>query len=240
VLRRLACVVVAGVGALAPAVAVAQDDPPDTTPAAEAGSARQWLVPIPSGCQAPALPDVVFLGTLRAKDFRTGRFRIDQVRAGAIERYSYGDLVDVRFGNDAKNLETGTQYLVGASLDPQTAVLTSKIRAEEPLFGGNDVIGAAETDIECPALRDPVRTVLPDGSSVDSGVLSPLADSERSLLRALLLPLGVALAAVFALVALRWLLTGIGWGLRSFTRTISEPREVRAAVRSGPRAHQPE
>ncbi len=238
-LRRLACVVVAGVGALVPAVADAQDDPPDT-PAAADGSARQWLVPIPSGCQAPALPDVVFLGTLRAKDFRTGRFRIDQVRAGAIERYSYGDLVDVRFGIDTKNLETGTQYLVGASLDPQTAVLTSKIRAEEPLFGGNDVIGAAETDIECPVLRDPVRTVLPDGSSVDSGVLSPLADAERSLFRALLLPLGVALAAVFALVALRWLLTGIGWGLRSFTRTISEPREVRAAVRSGPRAHQPE
>jgi hypothetical protein len=240
VLRRVACVVVAGVGALAPVTAAAQDDPPDTAPAAADGSPRQWLVPIPDGCPAPALPDVVFLGTLRAKDFRTGRFRIDQVRAGVIERYSYGDLVDVRFGIDTKNLETGTQYLVGASLDPQNAVLTSKIRAAEPLFGGDDVIGAAETDIECPVLQDPVRTLLPNGASVDSGVLSPLTDSKRSLLRALLLPLGVALAAVFALVALRWLLTGIGWGVRSFTRTMSEPREVRAAVRSGPRAHQPE
>jgi hypothetical protein len=240
VLRRLACVVVAGVGALTPVAAAAQEEPPDTAPAAADGSPRQWLVPVPTGCPAPALPDVVFLGTLRAKDFRTGRFRIDQVRAGVIQRYSYGDLVDVRFGSDTEYLETGTQYLVGASLDPQNAVLTSKIRAEEPLFGGNDVIGAAETDIECPVLNDPVRTLLPNGSSVDSGVLSPLTDSKRSLLRALLLPLGVALAAVFALVALRWLLTGIGWGVRSFTRTMSEPREVRAAMRSGPRAHQPE
>jgi hypothetical protein len=240
VLRRLACLVVAGVGALAPVAVAAQDDPPDTAPVAADGSPRQWLVPVPAGCPAPPLPDVVFLGTLRAKDFRTGRFRIDQVRAGVIERYSYGDLVDVRFGIDTKYLETGTQYLVGASLDPQNAVLTSKVRAEEPLFGGNEVIGAAETDIECPVLQDPVRTLLPNGSSVESGVLSPLTDSKRSLLRALLLPLGVALAAVFALVALRWLLTGIGWGLRSLTRTMSEPREVRAAMRSGPRTHQPE
>lgn len=237
-LRRLACAVLAGVGALAPVAVAAQDE--DTPPAAADGSSRQWLVPVPTGCPAPPLPDVVFLGTLRAKDFRTGRFRIDQVRAGVIEQYSYGNLVDVRFGGDTTYLETGTQYLVGARLDPQTAMLTSKIRAEEPLFGGNEVIGAAETDIECPVLGDPIRTLLPNGSSVDSGVWTPFTDSKRSLLRALLLPLGVALAAVFALVALRWLLTGVWWGLRSVTHTLSEPREVRAVMRGGPRAHQPE
>ncbi len=239
-LRRLACIATAACGVLVPAAASAQDEPPDTAPAAADGSPRQWLVPIPTGCPAPPLPDVVFLGTLQAKDFRTGRFRIDQVRAGVIERYSYGDVVDVRFGIDTKYLETGTQYLIGASLDPETAVLTSKIRAAEPLFGGDEVIGASETDVECPVLGDPVRTLLPNGSSVDSGVLTPLTDSKRSLLRALLLPLGVALAVMFGLVALRWLLTGIGWGVRSVTGTLTEQREVRAVLRSGPRAHQPE
>jgi hypothetical protein len=231
--RAIACSVLASVSALAiPGAARAQDDPPD--------SERQWPVQIPTGCDAPSLPDVVFLGTLQASDFRTGRFRIDQVRAGAIERYSYGGVVDVRFGIDTKYLDTGKQYLVGASLDPETAVLTSKVRAAEPLFGGDEIIGAAETDVDCPVLEDPVRTMLPDGSSVESGVLTPLTDAKRSLLRAVLLPLGVALAIVFGLVALRWVLTGIGVGVGSFTRTMSEPREVRAVLRSGPRSRQPE
>jgi hypothetical protein len=230
----------ASIGSLAllgPAPAHAQEDPPAP---ADGDTTRQWLVPVPAGCSAPALPDVVFLGTLEATDFRTGRFHVDQVRAGDIGRYSYAGVVDVRFGIDTKYLESGTQYLVGASLDPETAVLTSKVRAAEPLFGGDEVIGAAETDVECPVLEDPIRTMLPDGSSVESGVLTPLTEAKRSLLRAILLPLGVAVAAVFALVALRWLLTGIGWGIGSLSRTMAEPREVRAVLRSGPRARQPE
>jgi hypothetical protein len=242
VLRRPAAVAIALVAvgaALVPARALAQDDPPAPAPAG-GSSNRQWLVPIPLGCDAPPLPDVVFVGTLEATDFRTGRFRVDQVRAGDIGRYSFAGVVDVRFGIDTKYLEPGTRYLVGASLDPDTAVLTSKVRAAEPLFGGDEIIGATETDVECPVLADPVRTLMPDGSSVDSGVLTPLTDAKRSLLRALLLPLGVALAAVLALVALRWLLTGIGWGIGSLTRTAAEPREVRAVIRGGPRPHQPD
>jgi hypothetical protein len=231
-IAALACIAL-----LAPAPAQAQDDPPAPTGGT---STRQWLVPVPAGCPAPELPDVVFLGTLQATDFRTGRFHVDQVRAGDIGRYSYAGIVDVRFGIDTKYLETGTQYLIGASLDPETAVLTSKVRAAEPLFGGDEVVAAAETDVECPVLEDPIRTMLPDGSSVESGVLTPLTEAKHRLLRAILLPLGVAFAAVFALVALRWLLTGIGWGIGSLTRTMAEPREVRAVLRSGPRAGQPE
>jgi hypothetical protein len=239
----VAPIVLGAIGALSVPAGVSAQDPPDPNPPAAAGSdgaERQWPVPIPNGCDAPALPDIVFVGTLQAKDYRTGRFRVDQVRAGAMDRYSYGGVVDVRFGIDTKYLEKGTQYLVGASFDMQNAVLTSKVRPAEPLFGGDEIIGAAETDVECPVLEDPIRTMLSDGSSVESGVLTPLTDAKRSLLRAILLPMGVALAAVFGLVALRWLLTGIGWGVTSFTRTIREPREVRAVLRSGPRARQPE
>ncbi len=39
---------------------------------------------------------------------------------------------------------------------------------------------------------------------------------------------------VFALVLLRWLLTGAGKGVASVVRTTSEPREVRAAMRTRP------
>ena len=232
------------VGALSvPAAVSGQDESPDPTtpaPVGANGEERQWPVPIPNGCDAPPLPDVVFLGTLENADYRTGRFRVDQVRAGDMGRYAYGDVVDVRFGTDTKYLEHGTQYLIGAQFDSQSEVLTSKVRAAEPLFGGDEIIGAAETDVDCPVLEDPIRTMLSDGSSVESGVLTPLTGAKRSLLRAILLPAGVALAALFGLVALRWLLTGIGWGVSSFSRTMKEPREVRAVLRSGPRARQPE
>ena len=49
----------------------------------------------------------------------------------------------------------GEQYLVGASVDPPAGVLASTIRQPEPLFGGDDVIAAAERDVTCPAIVDP-------------------------------------------------------------------------------------
>ena len=141
--------------------------PTTTVPADTSG--RQWLVPVPTGCDVPALPDVVFVGTLletgtpagapETAEFETGRFRIDQARAGAIERYSYGGLIDVRYGIDTKYLDEGEQYLVGASVDPGAGVLVSKVQTTEPLFGGDEVIGAAESDVSCPVIDDPVRTL---------------------------------------------------------------------------------
>jgi hypothetical protein len=195
---------------------------------------------VPQGCVAPPLPDLVFLGTLEATDFRTGRFHVDQVRAGVIERYAFGDLVDVRYGIDTKYLTVGDQYLVGASVDPDTNMLTSRVAAADPLFGGDEIIGATETDVECPVLDDPVRTLRPDGLSVESGVLAPFLDDRRGLLRSLLLPTAVAFGIVLGLVAIRWFLTGLGYGISSLFRSAREPREVRAVRRSNLRAGQPD
>jgi len=63
VLRRLACIATATCGVLVPATASAQDEP---APPAVDGTPREWLVPIPTGCDVPPLPDVVFLGSLGA------------------------------------------------------------------------------------------------------------------------------------------------------------------------------
>ena len=143
-------------------------------------------------------------------------------------------MVDVRFGIDTKYLETGTQYLVGASLDPETAVLTSKVRAAEPLFGGDEVIGAAETDVECPVLGDPVRTLLPNGSSVDSGVLTPLTDSKRSLLRACCCRSAWRSPRCSASSPCAGCSPGSAGACARSPSTMSEPREVRAVMRGGP------
>lgn len=229
-----------GVGALAlpagRAAAQGAPDPPTT--------GRTWFVPVPTGCTVPSLPDVVFLGTVLDKGTpagvpkttanQTARFRLDQARAGALDRFTYNGVIDVRYGLDAKDLEKGEQYLVGASVDASTGVLTSKIRETEPSFGGDDVIAASQEDLKCPTLTDPVRTLHADGTPVDAGILQPLVSSKGRLLRAILLPLLVVFAVVFALVALRWLITGAGKGVASVVRTASEPREVRAAMRTRP------
>ena len=60
------------------------------------------------------------------------------------------------------------------------------------------------------------------------------SSSRGRLLRAILLPLGVAFAIIFVLVSIRWLITGTFKGVGSVVRTASEPREVRAAMRSRP------
>ena len=164
----------------------------------------------------------------------TARFRLDQARAGDIGRFTYNGFIDVRYGLDTKDLTKGDQYLIGASVDPEAGVLVSTIRLPEPYFGGDDVIAASERDVVCPAIVDPIRTTHVDGSPVDASVVGPFLGSKGRLLRSLLLPLTVAFGIMLALAAIRWLFTGIFKGVGFFVRTASEPREVRAAMRSRP------
>lgn len=180
------------------------------------------LVPVPSACTAPPRPDIVFVGTLVERDFRTGRFEIEQVRAGSEDPFAADGLIDVRYGIDVEYLELGTEYLVSARRDPVVGLLASKIREPAPLFGGNDVVGVAESDVECPPFEDPIRTFLPDGSSVDSAVLAPLREHKSQLVGAFLVPIGVAFGIIFVLAMLRWgvggLLRGVGSVVRHTTR----------------------
>ena len=87
----------------------------------------------------------------------------------------------MRYGIDVEYLEVGTAYLVSARRDPVIGLLASKIREPAPLLGGDDVVGVAESDVECPRLDDPIRTLLPDGSSIDSAVLAPLGEHRTQL-----------------------------------------------------------
>jgi hypothetical protein len=176
------------------------------------------LVPIPSSCTAPPQPELVFVGTLVERDFRTGRFEIVQVRAGDERPFSVGGLIDVRYGIDVEYLEVGTDYLVSARRDPVIGLLASKIRQPAPLLGGDDVVGVAESDVECPRLDDPIRTLLPDGSSIDSAVLAPLGEHTTQLLGAILIPLAVAFGIIFMLAMLRWAVTGLLRGIGSVVR----------------------
>jgi hypothetical protein len=211
--------------------------PPTTVATQTVG--RRWPVEIPTGCDEPALPDVVFVGTLQETDYQTGRFRIDQPRAGDVQSLSYQGLIDVRYGIDTKYLVTGRQYLVSASVDPATGVLTSRITEPAPLFGGDEVIGQSESDVDCPVLTDPVRTLLTNGLPVDSGLLRPLEQSRSEVMRSILAPLAIAVAIVFGLAVVRWVLTGIGWGIGAIYRNARATPAVRRFRRTLPRSGQP-
>lgn len=194
----------------APSIAVAQEDP--------APPGRQPLVDVPVGCPIQPLPDVVFVGTVADSDYRTVRFRVDQLRAGDIGQFASQGLVDVRYGIDAKYLENGDQYLIGALYDSTIQSLRSRVQPESPTFGGDEIIGATESELACEAVADPMRTMHTDGSSIDSGVLSPFFGNRDGLLRSLLVPIAVVCLAVFALTAFRWFLTGFGRGVESIAR----------------------
>ena len=181
-----------------PARASPVPEPSSDTPTVESG-----LVDVPVGCVVPDSADVAFIGTAVAKDFEKVRYEIVQLRAGSITGYSIDGLVDVLYLEDAKFVDLDEDYLVGARFDSDFGVLFSTIRPAEPLFGGNDVIGLEDTDVECPVIDDPVRTVLPDGTGVDSGVISPLLDNKRTLFATLGVPTAIAFAALIGLVLLR-------------------------------------
>ena len=206
---------------VAPSIAVAQEEP--------APPGRQPLVDVPVGCPIQPLPDVVFVGTAADSDYRTVRFRVDQVRAGDIGQFSSQGFVDVRYGIDAKYLHEGDQYLIGALYDPSIQSLRSRVQPELLTRGGDEIIGATEIDLECPEIVDPMRTMHTDGSSIDSGVLSPFLGDRDGLLRSLLVPIAIVCLGVFALAAVRWLLTGFGRGVESIARTSSQPPKAPTA-----------
>ncbi len=188
------------------------DEPPsDLT---DDTDARLPLIEAPTGCVQPELPDVVFVGTTVDRDFRTARFEVVQVRAGDMEPFAVGGFVDVRYGLDVQYLERGVDYLVSARRDPVIGVLYSRVRAPVPEFGGDDIVGLAESDVECPGFEDPVKTLHPDGRGIETSVLEPLFGSRGRLLAALVVPFGVAFGLVFVLAMLRLGVAGVIRGVR--------------------------
>lgn len=167
------------------------------------------LVVAPAGCDVPPPATAVFVGTLIAKDTRTARFRLEQVRAGSVDGYAVTDLVDIRYDDDARYLATNHRYLVGAAPRDGFNGLTSKVRDSKALFGGNAVIGINDKTLECPRLDDPIRTLQVDGSPIESGIFRGLRSSQRDVLLAVVRPVVWAFGIIIVLVLVRWMFTAM-------------------------------
>ena len=181
------------------------------------------LVPVPPDCAAPQPAIVVFIGTLVAADSSTARFQIEQVRAGSVVGHSFGQLIDIRYGSDTRFLDVSERYIIGAGVDPALGVLVSKVREPAPLFGGDSVIGLNDSDVLCPRVEDPMRTLRADGTLVDSGLFTPLKRAKSSVLSALLRPLVIGFILLLGLVAFKHLLFAVGRSLREMGEDRRQP-----------------
>jgi hypothetical protein len=214
---------------------------PSLPPIEDPNALSSPLVPIPAGCPTPREEQAVFVGTLVVHDEATARFVVGRVRSGTLAGFTVAGLVDVRYGDEARFLDAGTTYLVGAGIDERTGLLSSTVRAPAPLFGGNEVAGVSATDLVCPSIDDPVRTLLLDGTNVESGVATPIIDAKREVLRAILQPIGVALLVVIGLASLKLLVFAAGRSIRDVGErrpkpTVNRPVPARRARRRALRA----
>jgi len=204
-------------GPVDPTVPVATVAPqPGDTVAASNGlpPAQGPLVPVPAECASPAPALAVFEGTIVDAVSSTARFRVDRVLAGDLTSYQFDRRVDVRYGLDTHFLRVGGTYIVGVASGTVPGTLQSSVREPAPLFGGDAVVGANQSDVACPVLDDPVRTLLADGSSVDTGVLTPLHGAGAELASAVLRPFVVAFVVLVLLVLLKQLVFAVGRSLR--------------------------
>ena len=167
------------------------------------------LVPVPEGCTAPPLPHIVFVGKVVDRDFRSVRFEIEQIRAGQAAPFASGNQVDVRYGLDAQYLRDGQRYLVSAPVDPDLGLLVSRVTPLVANFGGDEVIGVSESDVNCPAFEDPLRTLHLDGTRIEADPLEPFFDSRVRILGAVLVPVAVALGVIFLLATFRLSIAGL-------------------------------
>lgn len=184
------------------------------------------LVVSPPGCVAPQPALAVFRARLINLDDppTTAEFRVQSMLAGSLDGYSQSGRVLVVYGQEASFLEIGTRYIVGVHADLDTGRLTSAILQPEPLFGGDAVIGLNDIDLECPRVEDPIKTLLADGSSVDSGVLTPLKGSGPQVLDALVQPLALAVLLLIALVLVKDMIKAMGRSLRETTGPVQVAR----------------
>ena len=204
-----------------PTGAVAQEEPPpDSVPedsqgdvtggaATEGPPATLPLIPVPTGCSAPQLPHIVFVGEVVNRDYRTIRFEIEQIRSGRSDPFALGDRIDVRYGLDTQYLDNGESYLVAAVVDPDLGLLVSRVSDPIENFGGDEVIGVSETDVDCPEFEDPMRTLHLDGTPIDASVIQPFLDARVRIFSALVLPFALAMGAIFVLAMFRLSVSGL-------------------------------
>ncbi|MCE2855592.1 MAG: hypothetical protein LW606_07830 [Ilumatobacteraceae bacterium] len=164
---------------------------------------------LPVGCGSPTSAQAVFVGTVVERTEIDATFRVDKLRAGTLTGFADGGdadgegaVVKVRYGRDVSFLDLNGVYLVGTVIDTATSLLSSSVRDNQDLFGGNQIAGIDES-VLCPQVENPGRTLLIDGQPVDTAILSSFFDQPLRLFMALVLPMTLVFVVLVALVFMR-------------------------------------
>lgn len=160
----------------------------------------------PPVCQDLVAPTAVFVGTVTGKVGITARYAVAQLRSGELP----ATRVQVDYPDDIRFVQEGRQYVVGAALDPVTNRLVSKVRTPRD----------ADPDDPC-NLQDQVYTRNLDGSPLDTGIFTGLADKGWRVVWAFALPTLIALGILTVLVLVKR--AGVG-AFRLSIRRSGRPR----------------
>ena len=173
----------------------------------------QATTTIPEGCFPQALPQVVFVGKATNVSDESVSFAIQKTITGDASSYVTGDgTVEVQYGTDAKFVDEGTTYIVGAVTDPFLPILVSKLRATTTTLGAD--LGQTNTGDACPIFEDAVITLHENGTSVDTGVLRPLRENKLVVIAALILSVALAFGGLVAVVVMQRTRRGIARTMR--------------------------
>ena len=199
----VALFVVVGIGAGVPAGTASASPDPGASPASTT---------VPVGCPPPPASQAVFVGRIDVLDATSASYTVERLRSGSLSGYSTeaaagdGELVTtvvVYYGRDVKFLSEDETYLVGTAIDANTGRLISRVSESAPLFGGNQVADINNSGVVCPTFDDPARTLYPDGSGIESGVLSSLGGNGNRIILSIVVPAGLVLLALVTLVLIR-------------------------------------
>jgi len=184
--------------------------------AGPAGTVPSATTTIPVGCAPPPVSQAVFIGKVEVLDATQAVFELVRLRSGSLAGYStetpnnLGTVVTevgIYYGRDVKFLEIGATYLVGTALDPTTGRIFSRVTEAAPMFGGNQVADINNSGVVCTTYPDVARTLNPDGSTIESGVLSGLRGESRRIVFAIVVPAGLVLLGLLTLVLVRRLVS---------------------------------
>lgn len=205
---------------------------------------------IPVGCDPLIVPQAIAVVTFAQMDgpvrngksntdprlAKTTRFNIDSVRAGSLDGFGNGKQIDIDYGPDKQFLVLNHTYVAAVAADPVTGKLTSKLKIEPKMFGGNQVIGVDDKPNNCPRVVDTIITTELDGSLVDTGMLSKFTADKKDLVLAFAKPAAAVFAVLLGLVLLKHFGLAMWQWVRRFRFGVQETRARGKRIRAARKA----
>jgi hypothetical protein len=140
-----------------------------------------------------------FIGEAVSRQGDTVTFAVSAVKLGALD----GRMATVEFSTDSRYLHLGRQYDVSARTAPRGVA--------QSFVGGPDAPPRLEARVKADADACFTTTRFADGSTVDTGILSPLLAEWRQVLLAVVTPVVAVMLVLALLVMLKRLLVRVRW-----------------------------